>query len=266
MNQDQVKQKLLQLEKTDVDFTVTFSGKRSKKVDGLYYPDRREMIIHNHNFTDDNQLMYTAIHEYAHHIQFAKSNAPTTTRAHSIDFWNTFHSLLFKAEKIGIYVNIFETNKEFKELTARLRNDYLLKNSHLMKEFGSLLINGRELCIKYRVSFEDYLDRVLQLHRNEAKTIIKTYTMDINPKIGFENMKTVTRVRDDDFREEIHKSFLDKNKSPDMIKAEINPKKEFGSRLSYLESEKERVEKSLERLTQQLVKLEREIDNLKKES
>ena len=49
MNQDQVKQKLLQLEKVDVDFTVTFSGKRSRKVDGLYYPDRMEMIIHNKN-------------------------------------------------------------------------------------------------------------------------------------------------------------------------------------------------------------------------
>jgi len=264
MNQDQVKHKLLQLEKINVDFTVTFSGKRSKKVDGLYYPDRQEMIIHNKNFVDDNQLMYTAIHEYAHHLQFAKSTAPVTPRAHSNDFWNIFHSLLYKAEKLGIYENIFETNKEFKELTAILRNDYLLKNSSLMKEFGSLLAKGRELCAKYRVSFEDYLDRVLQLHRNEAKTIMKTYTMDINPKIGYENMKTVTRIRDDDLREEIQESFLDKHKSPDMIKAEINPKKEFDSRLSYLESEKERVERYLERLTQQLAKLENEIDNLKR--
>ncbi|MCL2154212.1 MAG: hypothetical protein FWH53_00970 [Leptospirales bacterium] len=266
MNQDQVKQKLLQLEKVDVDFTVIFSGKRSKKVDGLYYPDRREMIIHNHNFSDDNQLMYTAIHEYAHHLQFAKSNAPVNARSHSVDFWNIFHSLLFKAEKIDVYKNIFETNNEFKELTAKLRSDYLSKNSHLMKEFGGLLVKGRELCIKYRVSFEDYLDRILQLHRNDAKTIIKTYTLDINPKIGYENMKTLTRIRDDYYRDEIQDSFLDKNKSPDMIKAEINPKKEFSSRLSFLESEKERVERSLERLTQQLAKLEKEIDGLKKES
>ncbi|MCL1865092.1 MAG: hypothetical protein FWF73_04700 [Spirochaetes bacterium] len=265
MNQEQVKQKLLQLEKVDVDFTVTFSGKRSKKVDGLYYPDRREMIIHNRNFVDDNQLMYTAIHEYAHHIQFTKSNAPVTTRSHANYFWNIFHSLLYKAESMGIYKNIFDTNDEFKELTARLRNDFLSKNGLLMKEFGSLLIQGRDLCMKYGVSFEDYLDRVLQLHRSEAKTIIKTFSMDINPKMGYENMKTVARIRDDHLREEIQEAFLDKNKSPDMVKAEINPKREFPSRLSYLESEKERIERSLDRLTQQLAKLEREIDNLKKE-
>ena len=265
MNQDQVKQKLLQLENVGVDFTVTFSGKRSRKVDGLYYPDRMEMIIHNKNFGEDyNQLMYTAIHEYAHHIQFTKFNKPVSARAHSIDFWNIFHSLLYKAEKIGVYENIFETNKEFKELTARLEKDYILKNGHLMKELGSLLMRGRELCIKYRVSFEDYLDRVLKLHRNDAKAIIKTYTKDVNPKIGYDNMKTIARIRDDDLREEIQEAFLDKSKSPDMIRAEINPKKEFSSRLSYLESEKERVERSLNRLTEQLVKLEREIDSLKK--
>jgi prefoldin subunit 5 len=51
-----------------------------------------------------------------------------------------------------------------------------------------------------------------------------------------------------------------------MIKAEINPKKEFENRLSFLESEKERVERSLDRFTKQLVKLEREIDDLKKKA
>ena len=64
MNQDQVKERLLQLEQVKTDFMVTFSGKNSKKVDGLYYPDKREIIIHNQNFVDDNQLMYTAIHEF----------------------------------------------------------------------------------------------------------------------------------------------------------------------------------------------------------
>lgn len=85
MNQENVKQKLLQLEKVDTDFTVTFSDRKSKKVDGLYYPDRREIIIHNQNFVDENQLMYTAIHEYAHHIQFLKPDAPQNTRAHTND-------------------------------------------------------------------------------------------------------------------------------------------------------------------------------------
>ena len=266
MNQDQVKDKLLMLEQVKVDFLVTFSGKSSKKVDGLYYPDKREIIIHNENFVDDNQMMYTAIHEFAHHVQFKRTTVPVTPRAHSNDFWNIFHTLLFKAEEMGIYINVFDTNDEFKELTAKLRDEYLSRNGHLMKEFGSLLIKARELCQRYHASFEDYVDRVLRLHRNEAKTIMKTYTMDIKPEIGYENMKTVAKIKDEGLRQGVQEAFISDQRSPDMIKADLNPKAEFNNRLSYLESEKERVEKSLDKLTVHLAKLERDIDALKNSS
>lgn len=266
MNQDQVKDKLLLLEQVKVDFLVTFSGKSSKKVDGLYYPDKREIIIHNENFVDDNQMMYTAIHEFAHHVQFTRTTVPVTPRAHSNDFWNIFHTLLFKAEEMGIYNNIFDTNDEFKELTSMLRDEYLSRNGHLMKEFGSLLIKARELCQRYHASFEDYVDRVLRLHRNEAKTIMKTFTMDIKPEIGYENMKTVAKIKDEGLRQGVQEAFISDQRSPDMIKADLNPKAEFNNRLSYLESEKERVEKSLDKLTAHLAKLERDIDALKNSS
>ena len=68
MNNDQIKEILLSIEETDIDFTVTMSGKESKKVNGLYKPDNHEIILHNLNFKSDNQLIYTAIHEYTHHL------------------------------------------------------------------------------------------------------------------------------------------------------------------------------------------------------
>ena len=108
MNQDQVKTKLLELDKSVEDFTITFSGKKSKKVDGLYKPDIREIILHTENFGNDNQLIYTAIHEFAHHIQFTKSSIPISIRAHTNKFWNIFHNLLFDAESKGIYENVFK--------------------------------------------------------------------------------------------------------------------------------------------------------------
>ena len=46
MNQTQVKELLLQLKEDVEEFSVIFSGKKSKKVDGLYKPDSREIIIH----------------------------------------------------------------------------------------------------------------------------------------------------------------------------------------------------------------------------
>ena len=263
MNQEQVKDKLLMINPEVSDFTVTFSGKMSKKVDGLYYPDRKEIIIHNKNFADDNQLMYTAIHEFAHHVHFMKSSAPVSSRSHTIAYYDIFHKLLYRAEELKIYRNIFESIEEFRTLTEKIKRDYLAKNGQLMKDFGSLLMQARELCRKYNVSFEDYVDRALSLHRNEAKTIMKTFVMDINPEIGYENMKTVAKIRDEDLRKGVEEAFFE-NKTVDMIRAEIRPEKEFESRLAFLEDEKRKIEDALNRLTERLVKIERDMDNLRK--
>jgi len=263
MNQEQVKDKLLMINSEVSDFTVTFSGKSSKKVDGLYYPDRKEIVIHNKNFADDNQLIYTAIHEFAHHVHFMKSSAPVSSRSHTIVFYDIFHKLLYRAEELKIYRNIFESIEEFRALTEKIKRDYLTKNGQLMKDFGSLLMQARELCRKYNVSFEDYVDRALSLHRNEAKTIMKTFVMDINPEIGYENMKTVAKIRDEDLRKGVEEAFFD-NKTVDMIRAEIRPEKEFESRLAFLEEEKRKIEDTLNKLTERLVKIERDMDSLRK--
>ena len=72
MENEDIKSKLLQIENTEIDFTVTQTGKESVRVNGLYKPDTHEILLHNKNFSDDNQLMYTAVHEYAHHIETEK--------------------------------------------------------------------------------------------------------------------------------------------------------------------------------------------------
>jgi hypothetical protein len=50
-----------------------FQGKAVKKSMVFISLKQLEIIIHNHNFKDDNALLYTAIHEYAHHVHFSKS-------------------------------------------------------------------------------------------------------------------------------------------------------------------------------------------------
>ena len=59
MNQTQVKDILLRLKDDVQEFTVIFSGKKSTKVDGLYKPLTREIIIHNKNTEDENAIVYT---------------------------------------------------------------------------------------------------------------------------------------------------------------------------------------------------------------
>ena len=109
MNRDQIKELLLSLENTDLDFEVIFSGKSSKKVNGLYKCETREIILHNKNFNTDNQLIYTAIHEYTHHLLYEAEAAQNGglkprkyAKAHGNAFWAKFHSLLEIAEKKGL--------------------------------------------------------------------------------------------------------------------------------------------------------------------
>ncbi|HOV15498.1 MAG TPA: hypothetical protein PK771_14520 [Spirochaetota bacterium] len=264
MNQDLVKEKLLSLEnelsfKDANDFKVTFSGKKSQKVNGLYKPGAQEIIIHNKNFTDDNSLIYTAIHEFAHHICYIKSGKLKITRAHSSIFWSLFHKLLIKAEQTGVYKSIFETNLEFIKLTGEIKEKYLTTNGHLMKEFGKVLTSAMELCQKYNVRFEDYIDRGLLLPRNTAKSIMNVYNMDIDPKLGYDKMKIVASIKDEEKRQESEKALLEGH-TPDMIKASIVNEPMAENLKDRLEKERDRIERTIENLKKKLEEIESKLD------
>ena len=191
MNQDQVKELLLKLQDDVEEFFVIFSGKSSKKANGVYHPDTREIIIHNRNFENDNALMYTAVHEFAHHVHFTTSPVPVGPRAHTQEFRSILHRLLSRAEEIEIYVSPFEADPEFQALTRRLKNEFLERNGRIMKEFGEALIEAERLCRKRGARFEDYVERVLSMDRKTATTLMKVHSYDIDPALGYNNMATV---------------------------------------------------------------------------
>ncbi|MFH0975226.1 MAG: hypothetical protein V1874_05525 [Spirochaetota bacterium] len=255
-------EQLIELDSEADDFVLTFTGKKSKKVDGLYKPESREILIHNKNFADDNALMYTAIHEFAHHIQFSRSSAPISVRAHTNHFWNIFHSLLFTAEEKKIFTNIFKKEQRFIELTKKLKEKFLTANGKLMKEFGGLLIEAYELCRQFGVSFEDYVDRELQIHRSTAKTLIKMNAFDINPDIGYENMKLVAKIKEPEMRGFAEAAFAE-GKSPDMVKAAFfNHFKNDPDSLENLIQKKEHIERNIERLTLELEDITSRIEKI----
>ena len=262
MNQEQVTARLLELEKDVELFTVTFSGKKSKKVDGLYKPEKKEIILHNKNFNDDNALIYTAIHEFAHHIQFTKSTSPASARVHSAKFWNIFHNLLFIAEKKNIFLNIFKKDKKFIVLTERFKKQFLSANGHLMKEFGRLLLEAYELCRQFNVSFEDYVDRELQLHRTTAKTLIKMSSLNINPEIGYENMKIVARIKEPEARDLAEAAFAT-GQTPDMVRASFIPHPiNNDDSLESLLIKKQRIERNIKKLSDELADVKKQIEQL----
>lgn len=261
MNQDQIKEKLLLLNDQTGDFSVIMTGKKSKKVNGLYYPEKKEILIHNKNFSEDNSMMYTAIHEFAHHVHFTKSLIPVSSKSHTNEFWVIFHNLLIDAEKKGIYHNIFKNNKEFTELTKEIRQNYLSKNAEIMKGFGQLLIRAINLCQIHRVRFEDYIDREILINRSTADAMVKIHTMNINPEIGFDNMRILSRVKDEEERRNFEKELMS-GKTQDMVKAEISNRNKPKDSKEILEKEKARIEKSIKTLKEKLEIIKEKISSL----
>ena len=269
MTNDEIKETLLKIEDSELDFSVTMTGKESPRVNGLYKPETHEILLHNKNFKDDMQLIYTAIHEYAHHLETERYLAETGgklpmkgSKVHTTAFWARFHSLLQKAEELGIYKISIEESPELKELTEKIKRDYIEANGKLMAEFGKLLIQAHELCEKANIRYEDYLDRVLCLPRNTAKDIQKVATVQINPAIGFDNMKKVALIKDPDERDSASTQILS-GKAPDTVSELMRKKSSAESDVkTKLEKEKNRLEKTIEALQQRLQYVEESLENM----
>jgi len=263
MNQEKVKQKLLAIEDAPLEFTLIFSGKKSKKVNGLYKPNSREIIIHNKNFqTDDtgqNLMLYTAIHEYAHHLHACQRGGTLSPRAHNSEFWAIFHALLEKAENKKIYNDIFAVSPDLLKLTDVIRNKYLKNNGELVKEMGKLLIKAHDLCTGIGVRFEDYIDRMLRIPRAAANSAMKMVDYDIAPEVGADNMRFLAGIRDSEKREAAETSLI-KGKSPDTVKIQVRGKEnEDIDPIDILKKEKARLEKTIETLTKRLEDVKKEL-------
>lgn len=254
MNQDQVKEILLQIEESGLEFSVTFTGKASKKVNGLYKSDTHEILLHNKNFSVDNELLYTAIHEYTHH-RLCELDGTRSGRVHTQRFWSYFHRLLQKAEEKGLYKIAMEESPELLELTDTIRTTIMAEDGKLMKELGRLLSKARVLCKQAGVRYEDYIDRVLCLPRASAATIEKIHAFDVKPELGYEAMKVVANIANPDKRAAAEDLFLQKH-SPALVRDSVKNKPQDEDPRRKLENEKRRIERTIVSLQARLSELE----------
>ena len=270
MTNEKIKEILLDIMETNIDFTVIQTGKESKRVNGFYKPDTHEIFLHNLNFKAENQLVYTAVHEYTHHIVTEKKLEldPTyvcNSKVHTQEFWAKFCELLGIAEQKGYYSLGWESNPELKALTEDIKENYLAKNGQLMLEFGKKLTRAWELCKEADIRYEDYIDRVLCLPRSSERDIRKVSAVEVNPAIGFDNMKVVASVKKKDDRADIEQEFLQGGKSPstvrELMKQKTSQKKEEDAK-TRLEREKNRLEKTIAQLTQRLEVVEESLASM----
>lgn len=194
MNQDQLKEKLDKYTENK-DFTVIFSGKISKRIDSLYHPEKQEIIIHNKNFVEENSLMYTALHELVHHIDFTSNRGEIKRNAHGGQFWTIFHEILEKAIENGDY-------KEFEDSFLDAAIEINKEHTKLLKRFGKSLIDLMDRCQQTYYPFEDLVHRKLSLKPGQAKDIMSVYIMDVSEEIGGEFSKKVAKIKDPEKRKE----------------------------------------------------------------
>ncbi|MFW5715311.1 MAG: hypothetical protein ACOCXF_02900 [bacterium] len=263
MNSDQIKSLLLQVEPCDEYFSVVLSGKESKKVNGLYKPEEQEIVLHNKNFKNENLLIYTALHEYAHHLHYCSPEPPKSTRAHTRRYWSIFHSLLNKAEQQGVYINIFEQDTRFVELTRDIRSRFITPHGNLMQEFGRTLQRAQELCEETGARFEDYVDRVLQLDRREMKRMVQVSGSGLPADIGYDNMKALAQLKTAEEQQEALRA-LQSGYSQDMLKEEFTAARKNRAEedpVDQLAKEKQRIVKTIEKLTRRLEEIDQELSS-----
>lgn len=261
MNQDQVKSILLDVEECPNSFSLVFSGKANKKVNGLYKPETAEIVLHNKNFDSDNQLIYTALHEYAHHLHHARRGGLQQARPHTQEFWAIFHGLVQKAQDKDLYTNVFETEPEFVELTKTIKENCLLANGEIMLEFGRLLAQASDLCRLHRARFEDYIERVLGVPRATAAAAVAARQIGLDPSMGWDSLRYVSGIHDPGERSKAIEA-LSSGASPTSVKGMLKTSEDQDDPADRLLKEKNRIEKTIRNLSERLEEIEKKLSEI----
>jgi len=261
MNQDQVKALLLDVEESPSPFTLVFSGKENKKVNGLYKPEKAEILLHNKNFESDDQLIYTALHEYAHHLHHVRRGGLSQARPHTQEFWAIFHELMQKAEAKGLYRNIFETEPAFLELTKTIKESCIQANGEIMLEFGRLLAEASEICRIHKARFEDYIERILGVPRATASAAVAAKRIGLDPSLGWDGLRFVSGIRDPDERSKAIE-VLSAGASPTSARGMLKSREEPEDPADRLLKEKTRIERAIQSLSERLEEIERKLSEI----
>jgi predicted Zn-dependent protease with MMP-like domain len=224
-----------------VGYAVVFSGKKSNSVNGLYKPDSKEIIINDRNFNDDNLLIYTAIHELAHHICMTERNM-RNGKAHTQIFWSVFHDLLDSAISKNIYVRGMNASlqslvKQAQEIDRQI--------ARLQRTLGGVLLEIHKQCADANVRYDDVIDNEVRLSRKTRNAAVKSAQCSVPDAYGQDVQNIIIQANNDDTRSFIFGQ-AENNKSIDQIKTNVSraaPNK--NNNIHALTIEKNRVQKTI---------------------
>jgi hypothetical protein len=266
MNQDAVKDKLSRLRLCKEAFSVVFSGKKSRRVNGLYRYFSREILIHNLNFVgednacDDNQLIYTAIHELAHHVQ-ATEFGEQGSRCHTQLFWSCFHDLLEEAERQGTYR--LELTPETQALADQAR-ELSRQIAALQRELGGVLYRLNKKCVEQRIRTEDVFQRKLQLTASTARKAIAAAELDLSDgdRIGVDQQAAILGARSPEAQAAMLEGSRAGKTVEQLKRPAIPPSIGPDDELDKLVQERERLEAAIQSLNHRLAQVKIRLEDL----
>ena len=202
MNQEDVFQQLNKLHKCKEPFTLVFSEKKCKNKNGYYSPGEYKITINNKNFINQEGelngtlLMYTAIHELAHHIQFTE-HKQKGIRCHTQLFYAILDMLADKAEEMEIYKPVIDHELEELLTEAEVISQ---KIARLQIELGKVLEKINSACIKKGVRYEDMVKRKAFICMDTVKKCTRMASLDLPNNISADVQAVIAGERDNDKR------------------------------------------------------------------
>ena len=160
LNEEQIKKILIEIQEPRKDFSVVISKKYPKTRKGTY--TGRKIIIFLPHHRSNNELIHTAIHEYAHH-QWQEGPA------HGKTFYLKFFKLLELANKKGFYSLNIESSRELKYIANFINNNKLVQNKLIYKEYNWLLSLSYSICKNQNADIKYYIAKYLDIPWHDKK-------------------------------------------------------------------------------------------------
>ena len=259
MNNESIKSALGKLYECETDFTVIMTGKKSSRVNGFYKPFTHEIFLHNKNFRTDNELMYTAVHEFTHHVLTTEKGV-RTAKCHTGIFWATFYDFLDKAIELGFYTRTRSEETQNLIETARKLQQEIIETQ---KRLGDVISKLYAVCWANGDRIEDVIEHDLQTTRGKANELMK---MSGDTSSNNDEMAKVINSAKDEMVRCMAQRAADSGKTVEQVKA-ISRKKAKATdddleSPEQLRREEKRLERAIERLNDRLVQVQETLLNM----
>jgi len=265
----ELKTLLQKIKPCSVNFEIIYTGKKSRRIDGKYFSNMKEIHINEKNCIEsqspDNELLLIALHEYAHHLQNTESYMKNNP--HDTEFWSIYYDLVNSAENQGIYENVC-LSRTYDYQFSKLYEKFL-KFNKAMEEYFQILNDFSMSSCNDRNQYHDMVERVFKIPRGEIRKIRKMASANISMKgLNYNSILSLSSIPiEEEVINEVRVNINKEKKNGltlDMLKFLIRGNK-FDTLIEYLEDKKDKTESAIEKGKQKLIEIGMKLKSLIKE-